>query len=306
MRISPAWFLLLGIPLLHASNTSGLKMTVRHMSEGISSDQTFYIEKDRRRTEYRNWTGGAKRWDGPTDVHYGPRLASITRCDLGQAFELNLDTGEYVAGPHPPKPLSKEQTEALELKVPQFAASGKPTLRIEITTVDTGERKEFFGRTARHLIATRKQIPLEGSKSDAQQKVTDGWFIDLDTSISCDRRSPADKRVHTHAFLAAGNMPVEKIEFVDNGEPETGFATEWKITSPEAITLPDSTKKEHASISEMRVTQLVEGPLDPALFTIPTGFRQVEHIERNPPANIPSQWSIAWDRFKANVARLFH
>src|SRR5260370_33011253 len=125
MRISPGWFLLLGIPLLHASNTYGLKMTVRYMSEGISSDQTFYVEKDRRRTEYRNWTGGAKRWDGPTDVHYGPRLASITRCDLGQALELNLVTGEYGAGHHPPKRLSKEKREAFELKVPQFAASGK-------------------------------------------------------------------------------------------------------------------------------------------------------------------------------------
>jgi hypothetical protein len=111
--------------------------------------------------------------DGSTDAHYGPRLASITRCDLGQAFELNLDTGEYVAATHPPKPLSKEETEALGLKVPEFAASGKPTLRIETTTVDKGERKEFFGHTARYVITTRKQIPLEGSKSDAQQTVTD-------------------------------------------------------------------------------------------------------------------------------------
>ena len=73
----------------------------------------------------------------------------------------------------------------------------------------------------------------------------------------------------------------------------------------EAVTLPDSTKRERTSISEMRVTQLAEGPLDPALFTVPTGFRQVEHIEHNPPANLPSQWSIAWDHFKAGVARLF-
>jgi hypothetical protein len=296
MRISPAWFLLLRIPLLHTSNMSGVKMVVRHMSGGISSDQTFYIENDRRRTEYRNWTG----------VHYGPPLASITRCDLGLTFDLNLDTGEYEAAPYPPKPLSKEQTEALGLKVPRSDASGKPTLRIEITTVDTGERKEFFGQTARHIITTRKQIPLAGSKSDAQQMVTDGWYIDLDTRISCDRHRPEGKRVHAHAFLTTGNTPVEKIEFVDNGEPETGFATEWKITSLEPITLPDGTKKEHTSISEMRVTQLVEGPLDPALFTTPTGFRQVEHIERNPAANLPSQWSVAWDRFKASVARLFH
>ncbi len=298
MRISPAWFLLLiGIPLLHASNMSGVKMIVRHMSGGISSDQTFYIENDRTRTEYRNSTG----------VHYGPPLASITRCDLGQTFDLNLDTGEYEAAPYPPKPMSKEEREARGLKLPEVAASGKPTLRIEITTVDTGERKELFGHAARHIVTTRKQIPLvEGSKSHAQQMVTDGWYIDLDTSISCDRHRPEGKRVHAHAFLTTGNMPVEKIEFIDNGEPETGFATEWKITSQEAITLPDGVKKEHTSISEMRVTQLVEGPLDPALFTTPTGFRQVEHIERNPPANLPSQWSVAWDRFKTSVARLFH
>jgi len=87
--------------------------------------------------------------------------------------------------------------------------------------------------------------------------------------------------------------------------PEEGFAIEWKITSREAIALPDGAKKEHTSIREMRLTQFVEGPLDSALFTIPTGFLQVAHIERNPPANLPSQWSIAWDRFKASVARLF-
>jgi len=66
------------------------------MSEGISSDQTFYIERDRRRTEISELDGRRETMDGPTDVHYGPRLASNTRCDLGQAFELNLDTGEYV------------------------------------------------------------------------------------------------------------------------------------------------------------------------------------------------------------------
>jgi len=239
-------------------------------------------------------------------VHYGPPLASITRCDLGQTFDLNLDTSEYEAAPYPRKLMSKEEREARGLKVPEFAASGKPTLLIEITTVDTGERKEFFGHAARHIVTTRKQIPLEGSKSNAQQMATDGWYIDLDTNISCDRHIPEGKRVHVHAFLTTGNMPVEKVEFIDNGEPETGFAIQWKMTTKEAITLPDGTKKEDTSISEMRVTQLVEGPLDPALFSTPTEFRQVEHIERNPPANLPSQWSIAWDRFKARVARLFH
>ena len=303
MRVSLAWFLVLGIPLLSASNASGLKMIVRHSFDGISSDQTLYIEQDRKRTEYRNSVRGERRSDGSTAVRYGPRLASITRCDLARTIELNLDTGEYVAGSYPPEPLSKERREAL--KLPQLVASGEPTLRVETTTVNTGERKDFFGHTARHVLTTRKQVPLEGSRSDAQQTVTDGWYIDLDSTVSCGRKSRAGK-VRTHAFLSAGNTPVEKIEFIDTGEPETGFAIERRTTSLSSITLPNGTKKDHASVSEMRVTEFVEGPLDPALFVIPTGFRQVEHIERNPSSNFPNQWSIAWYRFRESVARLFH
>lgn len=301
--LAPAWFLLLGILLLHAANTPGLKMIVRHTFGDTPSEQTIYIEGDRQRMEYRNSTGGAKRWDGSIDMRYGPRLASIIRCDLGKAFDLNLDTNEYAAAPYPPKPFSKEEIEARGLKVPEFAASDKPTLRIQTTTVNTGERKKIFGHTARHVITTRKQIPLEGSRSEAQETVTDGWYIDLDTRTSCERKWPKGKRVH--AYLRAGDTPAEKVEFVDNGELETGFAVEQKMTSSETITLRDGTKKEHTSTSEMRVTQLEEGPLDPALFAIPLGFHQVEHIERNPPAALSSQWSIAWVRFKASVARLF-
>lgn len=304
MRISPHWLLLLGVPLFHTSS-SGLKFSVRHTHEGISSDQTFYVEQDRRRTEYRNSTGGEKLLrDGSRNVRFGPQLASIVRCDLGQIFELNLDSSEYVAVPYPPQPLSKAQAQAAGLKTPQFIASEKPTLRIETTTLDTGERKDFFGHTARHVITTRRQIPLEGSKSNAQDMVTDGWYIDLDTSIPCDHKRLSGKPVHVHAFLAAGNAPIEKIEFLDKGEPESGFAIEWKITSKEEIGLSDSAKKEYPSVREMQVKQFAEGPLDPALFTIPTGFRQVEHIERDPPPSLPNQGS-AWERFKASVARVF-
>ena len=90
-------------------------------------------------------------------MRYGPRLAVIIRCDLGQEFELNLDAGEYQAAPYPPKPLSKAQAEALGLKPLQFVASDKPTLRIETTTLDTGERKEFFGVSIQDIAqAVRK------------------------------------------------------------------------------------------------------------------------------------------------------
>jgi integrase len=119
--------------------------------------------------EYRNSFG----------QRYGPRLVSITRCDLGQSFELNLDTSEYTSASYPPMPRTKEEIARRGLQIPTTYVSDKPTLRIEITTTDTGERKELFGHIARHVVTTRKQIPLEGSHSQLQQSVTDAWYIDL-------------------------------------------------------------------------------------------------------------------------------
>jgi hypothetical protein len=305
MRISSGWPLLLAIPLFQATNPSGLKITTRHTSNELSTEQTSYVQGDRKRVEYRN-AYGAARWYG-SNTRYGPRLASIVRCDLGQTFELNLDAAEYIAAVYPPKPLSKEQMQAPGMSPTEFVTSGEPTLRIETTTVDTGERKELFGHTARHILTTRKQIPLQGSKSEPQEMVIDGWYIDLDNTICCDIRGPAHSHTHTvvHALLAGGSAPIEKMEFVDRGNPETGFALETKVTAHSTVPLPDGTKKDFMNTSEMRVTELVEGPLDPALFSVPANFRQVKTIERNPQASLSEQWSMAWERFKANLPIFF-
>jgi hypothetical protein len=44
-----------------------------------------------------------------TDIR--PCLVSITRRDLGQSFECNLDTSEYTSAPYPPKLPTEEEIE---------------------------------------------------------------------------------------------------------------------------------------------------------------------------------------------------
>jgi hypothetical protein len=105
----------------------------------------------------------------------------------------------------------------------------------------------------------------------------------------------------------AGNQPPEIPEFVDIGEAQTGFPLQETTTSKNTYIGPDGTKKETDSKNETVVTQFVEGPLDPALFEIPQGFKRVARIERNPPAP-PSQISQSndlWHRFKAAVSNFF-
>ncbi len=306
MHFSSTWLFLLGIPLLQAAGNSGIKMTIQFGNPGTSAQHTIYLQSDRKRMEFRNYIGEKE----------GPRLVAITRCDLGQMFELNLDTHEYTSAPYPPKPFTKEQMEARGLPTTIKYVSDKPTLRIEVTTTDTGERKEMFGHIARHVLTTRKQIPLEGSHSEPQESLTDAWYIDakpgdsndidLKQRLSCDR--PWPKGGKSHAYLHAGgrNQPIDKAEFVAVGEPETGFALDSVTTTKSTYVLPDGTRKQSDVKNEMRVTQLEGGRLDPALFEIPAGFKHVERIERNPAMSASSSpIEDFWQRLKASVAKFF-
>lgn len=269
-------------------------MTVRHTGHGISSEQTTYFRADARRTEYRNVNGHT----------YGPHIASIERCDLGEAFELNLEQQEYDSGPYPPKPLTKEELAKWGIKPLQAVTPGPPTLRIEITTMDTGERKDFFGHRARHVITTRKETPLEGSHSEAQESVTDGWYIDLDTRISCDVRWPESNK--GFARLVAGNAPPERIELLQNGDAETGLPVEWRLDSKSEFVLPDGTREWTTSGDKMKIIDFAEGPLDRVVFEVPAGFKKVVRINSNRPGDTRSLIALAWQQIVDRVENLFH
>jgi hypothetical protein len=303
MHFLPAWILLFVVPILQVSERSGIKMTVRFGQGENSNERIEYLSDDRTRTEFRGSVGERKP-DGSLQTIYGPRMVAITRCDLGQMFELNLDSAEYTSAPYPPKPFTKEQIEARGLQSPPPSAAA--TLRLEANTTDTGERKEMFGHIARHVITTRRQIPLEGSRSAPQESVTDAWYIDLDTRLSCDYHWPAVKQPRGYTWSVGGNAAREKVEFIAIGAPDSGFPLHAVTTTKATYALPDGARKDLNSTSEMLVTQFEEGPLDPTLFEIPAGFRHTQHIERDPlPSASSHPVEYLWQRFKASVTRLF-
>jgi hypothetical protein len=314
MRFPPGLLLFLSFFLLPASSgsvevtsESGIRMTVQigfatARFNKNESQYTLYIGTDRKRMEYQNATGGGVHADGTVDMRPGPRLASITRCDLGQTFDLNLEDREYVVSPYTLRTLTRIGIATRDLSVPGKIDSATPTVRIETTTVDTGERKELFGRLARHVITTSKQTPLAGSHAESQETVTDGWYIDLDTSITCDVKWPVDKRSQAH--LRAGPLG-EKYEFVDKGNAETGFAVERKTRWRSGLTTPDGTKTEIAYTSELKTTEFTEGRLDPALFEISPSFRKVNDINRNPPLTLADRWFYTQAWFRAVARSIF-
>jgi hypothetical protein len=307
VHFSSTWLVLFFIPLLQASENTAIKMTIQYKQPGLSNQHTIYLEADRKRMEYRN-SFGQKPADGSVQPIYGPHLVSITRCDLGRVFELNLDTREYASAPYPHGSLTREQVEASGLHTPVKYVADKPTLRIEVTTTDTGERKQIFGYIARHVVTTRKETPLTGSRSEPRETVTDGWYtdsrdIDLNQQLSCGPRRAKDGT--GYAYLAVGTPPWQKPEFVTIGQPERGFALTSVTTVADSYQSPDGTKQYSDSKFETKVTELEERPLDPALFEIPPGFKLVAEIERNPAAAFASQPKDLWQRFKTVMADIF-
>ena len=261
------------------------------------SESIEYLQADRRRREHRGSFGSRLRSNGRTMFCPAPRTALITRCDLKQTFHLNLDDREYAASPQQIFPTREEM-------LARAAASGQlvvapqrePTVLVETETVDTGERKEIFAHTARRVVTTRRIIPLAGAKRGADTTVTDGWYIDLNTRVSCE---PSWRSARSgHAFLT-GHLQGEEGDvptFKDVGEQERGFVVVSKRTSSETFTPPNGSTRQYVSTWETEVTELSTAAIDPALFEIPSGFRLVERIRQEPVPPLVIRLKQAYDR----------
>src|SRR5579864_7920160 len=126
-----------------------LKIAMRN-SSAVQGETVTYLQNDRKRVEERRQVPQSLRPGpvaGPSVYVPGPPIVTITRCDLDQIFVLNLDAREFTSAPIP-KPPSKEELQALEGQQPKPGVQPQPTLLIETTTEDTGERKQMFGYMA--------------------------------------------------------------------------------------------------------------------------------------------------------------
>ncbi len=266
----------------------------------LTAEYIVYVQGNRRRSEERRvqrnplWPGG------PRVMFYEPHTALIESCDGDKkiAFGLDLDNRTYAPIVLKQK-LSADQAKARQDRVPKAETPTRPNVLHEITTVDTGERKESFGHTARHVTGTYKVIPLDDANVRPQETVTDGWYIDLDTRISCDPQKdpPREGTTYRGVRLLVGSSsdvasysgsPPSLVQVTYIGKPETGFAI-WVRTTLRS-SLQD---KEQVTISETEVTELSMKALDPGLFEVPKNFRSVPQVLPWPRAALWARW-LAW------------
>src|SRR5258708_1592008 len=142
-------------------------------------------------------------------------------------------------------------------------------LQIWIDSADTGERRDFFGHVARHIITREKRIASPGACGGNSESQTDGWYVDM--SVMPEWRQPKKRLggVVVTSVLTAGNCvnKFDKIEVHRTGV-EPGFPVKLSTTLQSEVKDRD-TSKNLVSTWGSEVVELSTVPLGPKLCEVP-------------------------------------
>lgn len=263
------------------------------------STEVRYIKDQRTRIEWRNSVGYARRPNDPPRQMYGPPMATIYQCDQRRVLTLNLRDREY----------SSHEVDEHGLLAGAMAQSF-PVERTGINvvvrkeTVDTGERREMFGHSARRIITRTTVVAPLGACARSGESETDGWYIDV--PVPPDRCTSLVRTKGSFAFLSANcRGKVDEYDFQISGETAPGFPLYLKMTSGGETPLPDGVSMPFETVHVTEVLEFSEAPLDPALFEVPKGYKLVAEVRGDPPVPFSSRVYTWWQRVKGFFASLF-
>jgi len=273
---------------------NGVKIVTRQVTGGFVDMRTEYLTPDRMRNE---WQTHAGQWSGP------PMASIIQRGEHDRVYVMDLQAHEYVT----------YETDAKGVLV---SAQAKPvaesggTLQIWMDSVDTGERRNYFGHVARHIITRERRIASPGACSRGSETETDGWY--LDSSAVPDWSQPKKNAYGVvvasvvSAEPAASNCldKVDKIDIHRSGV-EPGFPVKISTTVRSQVPGRSGAPRLLASTWGSEILELKQGPLDPSLFQVPGDFHQVESLKNWIPVVPPRHELTGWEWVKAKLQEFF-
>jgi hypothetical protein len=199
-----------------------------------------------------------------SEQHFGSGydMINITQCDLKRTIQIGDSAKKYLI-----TPIETGDAPSAPGPANVSGAAGpnrKGGLVTYITTsVDTGERKEMFGFTARHVkSSTTIQSSPDACNPVNQRSELDGWYIDLNVGLDCQIGRPP-------VMPNRGTPPAcrDQTRFRREGSGRLGFPLiETVKLYGEGGQIVFSTTKE--------VIELSRESLDMALFDIPAGYTE--------------------------------
>lgn len=232
--------------LLAGAALADLKITTKNTMAGQTSQGTTYIKGARQRSE----------------TQMGPiRSVTITQCDKKQTITLSDACKAYMVSPM----IAPDAPAEADAAPPP--SSGKPrkggTLTIHTTSVDTKERQQMFGYTARHIKGSMAMTSSPDACAPVNTKMeTDGWYADFTPAgVSCSAGG--------YGGGMGGGRPdcQDRIRYTGSGIRNPGYPL--KLTT----TIINENGERFTTTQE--TVELSKANLNPALFEIPKGYKQV-------------------------------
>jgi hypothetical protein len=225
------------------------KVKSRQTMGGQTYENTSLIKGKRQRTETNNG-----------------QMIVIQQCDLRRNIQIMPQAQAYMIQPY-------DQPAGANSAAPNPATPGSQPTAVKkgglvtstVTTRDTGERKQMFGYTARHIITTMetKSSPDACSQQNTKMEI-DGWYIDAAFALDCD-----SSRAYTNYRPQANGGCQDRYETKQVGNAKQGYPV-WQKTT---MFGPNGAES-FSSINE--VIEFSQATLDPSLFDVPAGYREVQ------------------------------
>jgi hypothetical protein len=197
------------------------------------------------------------------EVNQGPAGSTVTlrQCDLKRTVTINESAQTYHVA-NDPQDAAAARAAALATGAPVPEISGG---KIDVTTTitDTGERKQLYGYAARHLKVKVTQESSQNACTQVHQSfVIDGWYADVSKELAgCNQLAPPVRP-------AQGCQ--DSIVEHHSGSGKAGYPLSQTITMPGADGTPTTVT--------IAVSELSKQTLEPALFDVPAGYRQVNTL----------------------------
>ena len=265
--------------VLSVTAIADTKVKSRQTSGGQTYENTSYIKGKRQRSETN-----------------GGQMVTVTQCDLRRNITIMPASRTYLIQPYDQSPGQPSTSPAANTTASSTPTKKGGVVTSTVTTRDTGERKQMFGYTARHIITTMVMDSSPDACSQTKMKMeTDGWYIDAAFALDCDLGA-SYRPPQTHG---GGGGCRDRYEMKQIGTAKKGYPVYEKMT----MFGPDG-RESFSTITE--VVEFSQATLDPSLFDVPEGYREVQDFASlyGAPAGMPSAADIAAATSGANTANI--
>jgi hypothetical protein len=232
-----------------------VKIRQRMSMSGSGTETILYIKGQRMRNEMAGSMG----------------YTTILQCDLKRTLTINEKTKTYMISP----------TGGANTGDAGDGGAGAPTgstaqpqtpqrggiVNVTNTVTDTGERKQMFGFTARHIKTSMETKASPEACAKDSKIETDGWYIDFEYAYAC----PGETQKYQPTPVRPQSECKDEVRTRTVGPAKLGF--------PLLVTTTVYQSEGRTTTMTQEVLELSREPLSASLFDVPEGYTLAKDMQ---------------------------